>query len=196
MRAPLLTSLILLAAAGGRFGAAKPRVLLKTRLGPVVLELEPDAAPRTTDNFIRYVKKGFYNGTIFHRVIAGFMIQGGGFTSDLVEKPTDPPIPNEARAAAKVGLRNVRGTIAMARTSNPDSATAQFFINTVDNPALDPRGEGAAGAGYCVFGKVVDGMTAVEKIEKVNTLPRHGMENVPELPVKILSAEVLAPTQE
>ncbi|WP_394366853.1 peptidylprolyl isomerase [Mesoterricola silvestris] len=171
---------------------ARPRVQILTSYGPVVVELEPALAPKTVANFLRYVKEGHYAGTIFHRVIAGFMIQGGGMLPDLTEKPCHEPIPNEAAPAFQGGLRNTRGTIAMARTEDPGSAAAQFYINTADNAALDYKDPSAAGAGYCVFGRVVSGMEAVDKIEKVNTIMRKGMQNVPEYAVRIKSAEVVA----
>jgi cyclophilin family peptidyl-prolyl cis-trans isomerase len=157
----------------------------------VVIELEPEAAPKTVENFLAYVKEGFYTGTIFHRVIPSFMVQGGGFTENLQEKPAREPIPNEADLSSKAGLLNNRGTVAMARTQAPNSASAQFFINTVDNPKLDYQNSTPEGFGYCVFGRVVDGMEAVSKIEKVITVTRRGMTNVPEFAVRIKSAEVL-----
>lgn len=166
-------------------GAATPQVELKTNMGTIVLELYPDRAPETVKNFEQYVKSGFYNGTVFHRVIPGFMIQGGGFTADLAHKPTRDPIRNEANN----GLKNEVGTIAMARTSEPDSATSQFFINVVDNPPLDYR-EGSVG--YCVFGKVKSGMDVVNKIAAVATGARPPHQNVPVKPVVIESARVLA----
>ena len=155
------------------------KVRLATSMGDIVLELDKDKAPKTVDNFIQYVKAGQYDGTIFHRVISGFMIQGGGMRPDMSEKPTRPPIPLESRN----GLSNVRGALAMARTSAPDSATAQFFINTVDNPFLD-----SSGGGYAVFGKVVDGMDVVDKIRGVATANKCGHQNVPQEPVLIKKA--------
>ena len=155
------------------------KVRLATSMGDIVLELDKDKAPKTVDNFIQYVKAGQYDGTIFHRVISGFMIQGGGMRPDMSEKPTRPPIPLESRN----GLSNVRGALAMARTSAPDSATAQFFINTVDNPFLD-----SSGGGYAVFGKVVDGMDVVDKIRGVATATKGGHQNVPQEPVLIKKA--------
>ena len=155
------------------------KVRLATSMGDIVLELDKDKAPKTVDNFIQYVKAGQYDGTIFHRVISGFMIQGGGMKPDMSEKPTRPPIPLESRN----GLSNVRGALAMARTSAPDSATAQFFINTVDNPFLD-----SSGGGYAVFGKVVDGMDVVDKIRGVATANKGGHQNVPQEPVLIKKA--------
>ena len=169
----------------------KPRVRLETSYGPVVLELEPELAPATVANFLRYVKEGFYAGTVFHRVIPGFMIQGGGLKEDLIEKPTHAPIPNEAPATFKAGLKNVPGTVAMARLDDPQSATAQFYINTNANDVLDHRAPTAKDYGYCVFGRVVEGMEAALKIEKVTTVWRRGMQNVPEYPVRIKSAELL-----
>ena len=142
---------------------APSKVLLKTSLGDITLELYPDKAPKSVENFLTYVKLGFYDGTVFHRVIAGFMIQGGGFTADLRQKKTRAPVVNES----KNGLSNLRGTLAMARTADPNSATAQFFINTVDNPRLDYAGD--ANPGYCVFGKVVAGLDVVDKIRAVPT---------------------------
>jgi cyclophilin family peptidyl-prolyl cis-trans isomerase len=189
MRAFLLAAVIGLAAASQP--APKPKVRLDTSYGPVVVELEPDLAPATVANFLAYVKEGHYAGTVFHRVIPGFMVQGGGLGEDLVPRPAHAPIPNEAKAALRAGLRNAKGTLAMARTEDPDSATDQFFINTADNPALDPR-DGPGGAGYCVFGRVVDGMPAVARIEQVRTVWRRGMANVPEYPVRIKGAQLLA----
>ncbi|MCB1764193.1 MAG: peptidyl-prolyl cis-trans isomerase [Gammaproteobacteria bacterium] len=156
-------------------------VAMKTSLGDLELELYPDQAPETVANFLRYVDEGFYNGTIFHRVISGFMIQGGGFTADLERKSTHDPVRNEAQN----GLKNVRGSIAMARTSMPHSATSQFFINHVDNENLDhPSFDGW---GYAVFGRVSKGMETVDKIADVYTSTRNGMGNVPEQTVTIAS---------
>ena len=146
---------------------------IKTNLGSFTLELDEEKAPISSKNFKDYVEKGFYNGTIFHRVIDGFMIQGGGFDSDMSQKETDSPIKNEASN----GLKNEKYTVAMARTSIPDSATSQFFINTSDNSFLDYPGQD--GAGYCVFGKVVDGVGVVIKIGKLATTNRSGMSDVP-----------------
>ncbi len=147
--------------------AANPQVELDTTAGKIRLELYPDAAPKTVENFIGYVKTKHYDGTQFHRVIDGFMIQGGGFTTDFRQKPTKPPVANEAEQSSKAGLLNTAGTIAMARTSDPNSATAQFFINVNDNRALNFRSPDPGGIGYTVFGKVVDGMDVVNKIAKV-----------------------------
>jgi peptidyl-prolyl cis-trans isomerase A (cyclophilin A) len=151
-------------------------VQFNTTQGEIVLELNAEKAPISTANFLAYVDKGFYNGTVFHRVIKTFMIQGGGFDAAMKQKPTEAPIKNEG----KNGLKNLRGTIAMARTSAPDSATAQFFINVVDNPNLDAGGcAGAACAGYAVFGKVVAGMETVDKIRDLQTGVKNGMSDVP-----------------
>ncbi|MCX8115122.1 MAG: peptidylprolyl isomerase [Burkholderiaceae bacterium] len=177
----------LLAVAGADAGAqaAAPRVVLSTSEGDITLELNPAKAPKSVENFLAYVKGGHYDGTIFHRVIDGFMIQGGGFTPDMKQKPTRAPIPLES----KNGLKNERGTIAMARTSVPDSATSQFFINVVDNPRLDyPNPDGN---GYAVFGKVVAGMDVVDKIRTVPTTSAGGHQNVPAKPVLIRSARIV-----
>jgi peptidyl-prolyl cis-trans isomerase B (cyclophilin B) len=155
--------------------ATKPRVRLETTKGPIVLELNPQAAPKTVENFLQYVKDGFYNGTVFHRVIKGFMIQGGGMTSNLSEKATRPPVANEADNR----LKNEIGTIAMARTNDPHSASSQFFINTNNNVALNFRSKDEQGYGYCVFGKVVGGMNTVRAIESVETGDRGMFQNVP-----------------
>ncbi len=166
--------------------AALPSVKVVTSKGPFVLQLRPDAAPKTVENFLEYVRDGFYDNTVFHRVIPGFMIQGGGFTSDLTRKPTQDPIVNEAKPT----LKNLRGSIAMARTSAPDSATSQFFINVVNNGFLDA---GVRGAGYAVFGKVTEGMGVVDAIAGVDTKNARGMANVPVDPVIIESVSVLEP---
>jgi len=170
---------------------AKPRVQLLTSYGPIIVELEPTLAPKTVENFLRYVKDGHYNGTIFHRVIDGFMIQGGGMLETLEEKPARPAILNEVGLTFKAGLKNSRGTIAMARTANPHSATAQFYINVADNPALDPHGFSEEGFGYCAFGRVVVGMEVVDKISRVKTEWRRGMGDIPQFPVRIKAAELL-----
>ena len=166
--------------------ASNPRVLLETSKGLIVLELDPKAALNTVESFLGYVREGFYDGTIFHRVIKGFMIQGGGFTEDMQQKPTHAPITNEADN----GLQNKRGTVAMARTMDPHSATAQFFINTVDNSFLDHKGKTSNGWGYCVFGKVVEGMNVVDVIESVSTTSKAGQRDVPATPVTIERAIV------
>ncbi|MFN4258931.1 MAG: peptidylprolyl isomerase [Gemmataceae bacterium] len=167
-----------------------PLVLLQTNVGPIVVELYPDKAPITVKNFLTYVDNQHYDGTIFHRVIPTFMIQGGGFNTKLVEKPTREPIPNEAAN----GLLNQRGTLAMARTPDPDSATAQFFINVVDNDFLDKQ-KSPDGFGYCVFGKVIDGMDVVDAIKDVPTadinIQGREMEKIPLEQVIIESAKRL-----
>lgn len=166
-------------------GAA--RVKLSTSSGDILIELYPEKAPETVANFLRYVEDGFYNGTVFHRVIRDFMIQGGGMTSDLKRKPTREPVKNEADN----GLRNRRGTLAMARTSNPHSATSQFFINAKDNGFLDFKSRTTQGWGYCVFGKVVEGMAVVDRIESVKTTTRGMFRDVPATPVVIERATVV-----
>lgn len=166
--------------------AGAPRVELDTTMGKIVVQLSPDRAPITVKNFLTYVKEGHYNGTIFHRVISGFMIQGGGYTPALQEKPTHEPIPLEARG----GLRNDRYTIAMARTSYPHSATSQFYINVADNDFLNAD-QAQDGQGYAVFGQVVSGMNVVDKIAAVKTGAKAGMSDVPLEPVVIKSAKIL-----
>lgn len=161
-------------------GTSGTLVIVKTSLGDFKIQLDPDKAPLTVANFLSYVDKSFYDDTIFHRVIPGFMIQGGGLTRDMVEKPTGAPVQNESSN----GLKNDRGTIAMARRNDPNSATVQFFINTVDNPALNSP----AGGGYTVFGKVIEGMDTVDRIKNVPTgRASNGMMNVPQTPVLIQS---------
>jgi cyclophilin family peptidyl-prolyl cis-trans isomerase len=160
----------------------KPAVEMKTSLGTMKIELDADRAPETVKNFLQYVDAKFYDGTIFHRVMDGFMIQGGGFLPDMNEKETRPPIKNEAAN----GLANLRGSIAMARTSDPHSATAQFYINHVTNRALD-KDQAADGWGYAVFGKVIEGIEVVDKIAKVPTATKMGHGNVPVKPVIIES---------
>ena len=170
--------------------AENPRVEFKTTMGGFTLELYPDKTPKTVENFLQYVKAGFYNGTVFHRVIDGFMIQGGGFDPDMKQKTTRGPIENEAGLSSKGGLKNEVGTIAMARTSVPNSATAQFFINVKDNGFLDYRDASPQGIGYAVFGRVVDGMDVVMKIAKVPTTTTGMYQNVPQKAVIIESATV------
>ena len=162
-------------------------VKLQTNFGPITLELNAQAAPDTVANFLQYVKDGHYDGTLFHRVIDGFMIQGGGFTADMEQKSTREPVQNEAAN----GLKNVTYSIAMARTPNPHSATSQFFINVADNAFLDYREPSASGYGYCVFGKVVEGMDVVDRIRKVRTGGRAGHQDVPLEDVVIEHAEVV-----
>ncbi|BBR55221.1 MULTISPECIES: peptidylprolyl isomerase [Pseudomonas] len=158
-----------------------PHVLLDTSFGPVEIELNAEKAPISTKNFLEYVDSGFYNNTIFHRVIPGFMAQGGGFTDRMVQKPTRDPIRNEASN----GLANTRGTLAMARTSDPNSATSQFFINVADNDFLNPGRD----RGYAVFGKVTKGMEVVDQIVNSPTTIKQGMRDVPADPVYIKSAK-------
>ena len=183
-----LSILALLSLSVGSMAAepvSAPRVALKTSAGEIVLELNPMQAPKSVENFLQYVKSGQYNGTVFHRVIKGFMIQGGGMDMNMSEKPTRAPIRNEAAN----GLKNAAYTVAMARTSDPDSATAQFFINVADNAMLDfPQPDGA---GYAVFGKVVQGKDVVDQIKAVATGDKGGHQNVPLKPVVITSARVL-----
>jgi peptidyl-prolyl cis-trans isomerase B (cyclophilin B) len=162
-------------------------IILHTNFGDITLELDSAKAPKTVANFVDYVKSGHYNGTIFHRVINNFMIQGGGFTKDMKQKPTKATIPNEANN----GLKNVIGSIAMARTSDPHSASAQFFINVKDNDFLDFRNESTQGWGYAVFGKVTKGMEVVNKIKAVKTGNSGGHGDVPVEPVIIETAEVV-----
>lgn len=170
----------------------KPRVKLTTNMGVIVLELEPEAAPRTVANFLKYVRKGQYKGTIFHRVIRGFVIQGGGYVDYLGKKRTEAPIPNEADHALAAGWRNRKGTVAMARLGYPDSATAEFFINLVNNPSLDFKSRKDGNTwGYCVFGKVVQGMDVADRIAHVKTSnARSDFLNLPVKPVLIQDAVV------
>ena len=182
-----LASLVLASAStwASAQSAANPRVKFATSQGEFVVELEPAKAPKTVENFLQYVNDKHYEGTVFHRVIDGFMIQGGGFTADMQQKPTRAPIPLEA----KNGLKNDRYTIAMARTGNPNSATSQFFINVKDNAMLNaPNPDGH---GYAVFGKVVEGTTVVDKIKAVATGNKGPHQNVPNTPVTITSATVV-----
>ena len=165
--------------------AVRPRVRFETSLGAFVVELQPDRAPKSCANFLDYAKSGFYDGTVFHRVIKEFMIQGGGFTTNMVQKPTRPPIAIESNN----GLKNVRGALAMARTGDPNSATAQFFVNVVDNPFLDYPGRD--GFGYAVFGSVVEGMDVVDRIRDVETASFGPFRDVPKAPVVIKSARIL-----
>jgi peptidyl-prolyl cis-trans isomerase B (cyclophilin B) len=167
--------------------AGNPKVVLETTRGNIVIELFAARAPGTVENFLQYVDDRFYDGTIFHRVIADFMIQGGGFDRDMQKKPTRKPVRNEADN----GLKNSRGTVAMARTSDPHSATAQFFINTVDNPYLNFRSQDAQGWGYAVFGRVAEGMAVVDAIAGVRTGRRGMHRDVPLEPVVIKSARRL-----
>ncbi len=161
-------------------------VTLETTHGNIVIELDAEKAPKTVENFIAYVKDGFFDGTLFHRVIPGFMIQGGGFLPDMIQKHTNPPIENEADN----GLVNDRGTIAMARTNDPHSATSQFFINHKDNGFLNHTSPTAQGWGYCVFGKVTDGMDTVDAIAAVQTGNNGGHGDVPVEDVVIQKATI------
>ena len=175
------------AAAPAAVAQAAPRVKLATSMGDIVLELNPAKAPKTVANFLQYVQDKHYDGTVFHRVIDGFMVQGGGFTADMAQKPTRAPVALEAAN----GLKNDTYTVAMARTGNPDSATAQFFINVKDNAMLNaPKPDGH---GYAVFGKVVEGKAVVDKIRTVPTGNKGGMQDVPTTPVTITTATLLKP---
>jgi peptidyl-prolyl cis-trans isomerase A (cyclophilin A) len=174
-------------AAAAEPAAKNPVVLMETSLGNVKLELFAREAPISVKNFLDYVNSGFYDGTVFHRVIPKFMVQGGGFTADLNQKKANPPIKNEADN----GLKNLPGTLAMARTMVVDSATAQFFINVADNVSLNHRDKTPQGYGYAVFGKVREGMDVVEKIVSVKTGTQKGFRDVPETPVVIRSMKVL-----
>lgn len=165
----------------GAAQAADPSVVIKTSMGDITVELNPEKAPKTVANFLAYVDKKAYDGTIFHRVIPGFMVQGGGFKPDMTEISYDAPVANEAVSS---GLKNLRGTISMARTSDPDSATAQFFLNLVDNAMLDPNEQGP---GYTVFGKITKGLDVIDKIAAVQTTSVGQYENVPVKPVMIES---------
>ncbi len=183
-RRGLLAALLMAALPAFAQSPATPRVTLETTDGNIVLELSADKAPKTVANFLAYVKSGFYDGTIFHRVIDGFMIQGGGYTPDLNQKPTSAPIPLESQN----GLKNDRGTIAMARTSVPDSATSQFFINVANNERLNyPSFDGH---GYAVFGRVVEGMDVVDKIRAAATTASGPFQNLPVKPIVIKSAKI------
>jgi cyclophilin family peptidyl-prolyl cis-trans isomerase len=185
-----LSSLILvvLALAAGPALAANPQVEMETTAGTIKLELYPDVTPKTVENFLKYVNAGQYNGTQFHRVIKGFMIQGGGYDAEFRERPTRPPVPIESELSVKGGLSNQPGTVAMARTGDPNSATSQFFINVGDNKRLDFKSADPQGYGYTVFGKVVAGMDVVDKIAKVATTNRGGHQNVPAADVVITKA--------
>jgi cyclophilin family peptidyl-prolyl cis-trans isomerase len=184
---PLLVAALaapcLLALAPAPAPAKNPIVVIKTSKGTIKAELYPDKAPVSVKNFLQYAGDKLYDGTIFHRVMSNFMIQGGGFDAKMVQKPTRAAIKNEA----KNGLKNVTGTLAMARLPEPDSATAQFFINVVDNAMLDNHGDGPREFGYAVFGKVIDGMDVVNKIKAVSTTKVGIYENVPSTPVVIES---------
>ena len=167
---------------------AAVHILMTTTVGPMTLELDTDSAPKTVENFLAYVASGHYDGTIFHRVIDNFMIQGGGFSTDMEQKSTQAPIENEANN----GLKNTRGTIAMARTQDPHSATAQFFINVSENDFLNHTGENMQGWGYAVFGKVTEGEDVLDKIRGVQTGNQGGHQDVPLEPIIIESVTVVS----
>jgi cyclophilin family peptidyl-prolyl cis-trans isomerase len=175
MKIAFISALSVLAVVSPAAAADNPKVILDTTKGQILIELYPDKAPETVKNFLAYVDTGHFNGTIFHRVIPNFMIQGGGFTSDMQQKPTRPPIKIESDN----GVKNQRGTIAMARTQDPNSATAQFFINSVDNTFLDFTAKTDKGWGYTVFGKVVQGMEVVDEISKAKTGSKGMHRDVP-----------------
>jgi peptidyl-prolyl cis-trans isomerase B (cyclophilin B) len=187
MKVAWISALSVIAAVTPAAAGEASKVALETDKGKIVIELYPDKAPKTVQNFLDYVDAGHYNSTIFHRVIPNFMIQGGGMTASMKEKPTKPPVKNEADN----GLKNQRGAVAMARTQVPDSATAQFFINTVDNDFLDFKNKTVQGWGYAVFGKVVEGLEVVDAIAKVKTTSRSGHQDVPVDTVMIIQAERL-----
>jgi cyclophilin family peptidyl-prolyl cis-trans isomerase len=194
LRRSLLLATAGLCAAGALHaqGAATPRVKLATSAGDIVLELQSAKAPKSVENFLAYVRKGHYNGTVFHRVIPGFMIQGGGFDAQMGQKPTEKPIENEANN----GLKNDKYTVAMARTPHPHSASAQFFININNNAFLNHTAPTQQGWGYAVFGRVVEGMDVVDKISAVATGDKGMHQNVPLTPVIIREATVLPPSAE
>ena len=185
-RRSLLIATAGIAMAGGAAAQAAPRVKFVTSMGEFVVEVYSDKAPKTAENFLQYVRDKHYDGTIFHRVMSDFMVQGGGMDANLREKPTRAPIQHEGRAAMAAGLRNTVGMLAMARTPDPHSATSQFFINVVNNGMLDPGVREPWG--YTVFGKVVSGMDTVEKIRRVPTRSQRGHDDVPTTPVTITSA--------
>ncbi len=188
----LLVPVVALGMLAGSALAANPQVELDTSAGTIKLELYPEAAPKTVENFLAYVNAKHYDGTQFHRVIKGFMIQGGGYNADFWQKPTRPPVPIESEQSVKAGLSNVPGTVAMARTGDPNSATSQFFINVANNKRLDFRSPDPQGYGYTVFGKVVSGMDVVDKIATARTGPGGSFPtDVPVERVIIKSARVL-----
>jgi peptidyl-prolyl cis-trans isomerase A (cyclophilin A) len=180
-----VVAIALITLVGGALPAFAQKVKLATSLGDIVLELDATKAPRSVANFVQYVKEGHYNGTVFHRVIDNFMVQGGGLLADMSQKPTRAPIPLESRN----GLANVRGSVAMARTNDPDSATAQFFINLKDNDFLNAS-QARDGNGYAVFGKVIAGMDVVDRIRAVPTTTKGPYQNVPTDPILIKRATV------
>jgi peptidyl-prolyl cis-trans isomerase B (cyclophilin B) len=184
MKFTLISIVVVLAMSFAAIAGDNPRVGLETSKGKIVLELYAGKAPQSVKNFLAYVDAGYYDGTIFHRVIPDFMIQGGGFTAEMKKKRTQPPIRNEADN----GVRNERGTIAMARTQDPHSATAQFFINTKNNDFLNHKGKTPQGWGYAAFGRVVEGMGVVDAISKAKTVTRGMYRNVPAEPIVITRA--------
>ena len=186
-RGLLLAGACLLFAGAAQAQAKSPRVKLATSAGDIVIELDAAKAPKTVENFLAYVRKGHYKGTVFHRVIPGFMVQGGGFDAAMAQKPTEKPIENEANN----GLKNDKYTLAMARTPHPHSASAQFFINVADNAFLNHTAPTQQGWGYAVFGKVVEGMEIVDKISTVPTGDKGMYQNVPQTPITINAATVL-----
>jgi len=190
MRTFLVASLVMLLA--GAVAAQKepnPQMVLDTTEGIIVIELFPDKAPKSVENISQYVEDGFYADTIFHRVIPSFMVQGGGYGQDMVKKPVRAGVVNEADN----GLKNDRGTVALARTSDPHSATAQFYINLVNNDSLNYRTKTDRGWGYCVFGRVVEGMNVVDRIARTRTRSRDGMSDVPVVPIVIERASLRYP---
>ena len=191
--AGLVCALAVTATAAMAATASAPRVQFKTSMGNFTVEVYPDKAPKTVANFLQYVKDGFYSGTQFHRVIPGFMIQGGGMDASFKEKATRAPVPIESEQSVKAGLTNGVGTVSMARTSDPNSASAQFFINVADNKRLDFRSPDRAGYGYTVFGKVIAGMDVVDKIAATPTGPGGPFpRDVPQTRVMIESAKVVS----
>ena len=179
--------------AGSAWAQAAPKVKFATTEGDFVVEVYPGVAPKTVENFLQYVKDKQYDGTIFHRVIGSFMVQGGGFDTAYAQKPTRPPVAHEGLAAlAKGGPKNVEGTLAMARTNDPNSASAQFFINVKDNDFLNHSSPTSSGWGYCVFGRVTDGLDTVNAIKAVKTKSLGSHQDVPAEPVEILSASVVS----
>ena len=188
-----LVAMLAVLVAGPAF-AANPQVEIETTAGTIKLELDPEATPKTVENFLKYVNAGQYSGTQFHRVIKGFMIQGGGYDAEFRERPTRPPVPIESELSVKAGLSNKPGMVSMARTSDPNSATSQFFINVGDNKRLDFKSADPQGYGYTVFGKVIAGMDVVDKIAKGATGPGGKFPtDVPVERVVIKSARVITP---
>jgi len=189
LSAVLILAIVAGTSMGQENGSSSSQVIMETSKGEIVLELYPDKAPLTVKNFLDYAEAGFYNGTIFHRVIPEFMIQGGGFTQDMEKKSIKAPVKNEAYN----GLKNDRGAIAMARTPDPHSASSQFFINTVDNAFLNYKSQTTSGWGYAVFGKVIKGMDVVDAISKVETGSQGRFRDVPKTPVEIITIRKAVP---